>query len=504
MNETRTETVEIDKIKIDEDFNPRSDFDERSLTELEASIRQTGLVTALTVRPNGDGYVLIAGQRRLIAAKRAGLETVPVVVREGTDALAAAIAENLIRADLDPIEEANALARIAEAEKLATHKQLAERVGKSSAYVSERLRLLALPEAAQLQIAAGKVPVAAERELRKAAEVSPAIAECACKLVARGEIEGRDLMERFDEVLHAVAESGLREKPAMVEVGHGVLLSQLVADPAQHKALAERINATQRYRDEEDPYLHLAEAEVDAARAAGCLLEYEVEREGWTARASYLCDAELAADIAVRAVERLEKEAAKRAKQLASEAGSNGEVESTEEVQERVSRERREGREEAKKEAIRARTFNLDLGRKLVARRGAATRKEHSLARARALAELVLADNPNLAARGLRLVLPQLQEVETKTLKSGESRETVSYHDAPACEAYLRNRIEEARTPNEILELLADALVAALSADERELAQSRRIHWWAPAGERIEKLLAADAKSVRPGRARRR
>jgi ParB/RepB/Spo0J family partition protein len=503
MNETRTETVEIDKIKVEKDFNPRTDFDERSLAELEASIRQSGLVTALTVRPNGEGYVLIAGQRRLIAAKRAGLETVPVVVREGTDALAAAIAENLIRADLDPIEEAGALARLAEAEKLATHKQLAERVGKSSGYVSERLRLLALPEAAQLQIAAGKVPVAAERELRRAAEVSPAVAECASKLVARGEIEGRDLVERFDEVLHAVAESELREKPAMVEVGHGVLLSQLLTDATQHKALAGRINATQPHRDEEDPFLRLAEAEVDAARAAGCLLEYEVERDGWTARASYLCDAELAADIAVRTVERLEKEAAKRAKQLAHGAESNGEVESPEEVQERVSRERREGREEAKQDAIKARSFNLELGRKLLARRGAASRKEHGLARARALAEVVLADNPNLAARGLRLVLPQLQEVETKTLKSGETRETVSYQDAAACEAYLRNRIAEAKTQNEILELLADSLIAALNADERELAQSRRIHWWTSA-HAVEKLLAPDVKSVRPGRSRRR
>jgi ParB family chromosome partitioning protein len=490
MDEAKTQTVEIDRIRVEDGFNPRTDFDEGSLSELEASIRQTGLVTALTVRPNGEGYVLIAGQRRLIAAKRAGLTAVPVLVREGSDALAAAVAENLIRADLDPIEEANALARLAEAEKLATNKQLAERVGKSSAYVSERLRLLALPEAVQVQVAAGKVPVAAERELRKAAKVSSAIAECACKLVARGEIEGRDLLERFDEVLHAVAESNLRQRPPMVEVGRGAMLSQLVSDPEQHKALAERIAATSPYRAEDDPYLHLAEAEVDAARAAGRLLEYEVDHGGWTSSVAYLCDTELAADLALRTVERLEKEAAEQAKEITGEARSNGAVESSEQVQERVSTERREGREKARKDATKARSFNLDLGRKLLARRGAASRKEHSLARARALAEIVLADNPNLAARGLRLVLPQLQEVETKTLKSGESRETVSYRDAGECEDYLRKRISE-------------ALIAAQTADERELAQSRRIHWWSSAESRIAKLLAPDVKSVRPGRRRK-
>lgn len=503
MNEARTETVAIEKIRVEEDFNPRTDFDEASLAELEASIRQTGLVSALTVRPNGEGYVLIAGQRRLLAAKRAGLTEVPVLVREGEDALAAAIAENLIRADLDPIEEANGLARLAEAEKLGTHRKLAERVGKSGNYVSERLRLLALPEAVQIQIAAGKVPVAAERELRKAAKVSPAVAECACKLVARGEIEGRDLIERFDEVLHAVAESELREKPPMVEVGRGVLLSQLVSDPEQHRALAERVAATSPYRAEEDPYLSLGEAEVDAARAAGRLLEHEVDHGGWTSSVAYLCDTELAADLAVRTVERLEREAAKRAKELAREARSNGEVEGPEQVQERVSTERREGREQARKDAAKARRFNLELGRKLLARRGAASRKEHSLARARALAELVLADNPNLAARGLRLVLPQLQEVETKTLKSGENRETVTYKDAAECGSYLRKRISDAKTDREILELLADALIAALNADERELAQTRRIHWWAPAESRLTKLLAPDVKSARPGRRRK-
>jgi ParB/RepB/Spo0J family partition protein len=494
--------VEIETIRVEGDLNPRQGFDERQLAVLEASIRQSGLVTALTVRPNGDGYVLVAGQRRLIAARRAGLKSVPVVVRTKKDSLAAAIAENLIRADLDPIEEANALNRLAEAEGLSTHKKIAERVGKSSAYVSERLRLLSLPEPVQVQIAAGKVSVAAERELRKAANVSPAIAECACRLVARGEVEGRDLVERFDEVLHAVAESNLAGRPTMIEVSRGVALSELVSDAEQQVALAKRIDATLSYSAGEDPRLRLDEAEVDAARAAGCLLEHEVDHGGWTSETSYLCDAELAADIAVRTVERLEKQATKRAKELAAEAGSNGEVASPEEVQERVSQERREGREKAGKEATRARTANLERGRKLVARRGAKTRKEHSLNRARALAELILNDNPNLAAGGLRLLLPQLQEVEVKTLKSGESREKVTYKDAADCESYLRNRIEEAKSANEVLELLTDALIAALSADDRELPASRRIAWLSPAKHAVSKLLGAEIKSVRPRRGR--
>jgi ParB family chromosome partitioning protein len=74
MSKTTTDVIPNIEIEVAEDFNPRSDFDEKGLAELEASIRQSGLITALTVRRNGgEKYVLVAGQRRLIAAERAGL-----------------------------------------------------------------------------------------------------------------------------------------------------------------------------------------------------------------------------------------------------------------------------------------------------------------------------------------------------------------------------------------------------------------------------------------------
>lgn len=499
MSEMTTQVIPIEKIEVEDGFNPRSDFDEKRLAELEASIRQSGLVTALTVRANGgEKFVLVAGERRLIAAKRAGLKQVPVVVREGKDALSAAIAENLIREDLDPIEEARALKRLSEVEQLATHKQLAERVGKSSAYVSERLRLLALPEKVQAPIAKGSVSVAAEPNLRRAAKVCPAVAECACQLVTRGEIEGRDLVERFDEVLYAVAESDLPDKPTMLDIGRGLWLSQVVDDPAQHAEIAERWRAATAYGNSEDPMIRFEEAELDAARASGRLLEYEADRGGWTSDVAFLCDSELAADLATRALERAEKQAAQRvAKQAAKEGGSDADPGS---LAEKLREEGRELREKAKLDAQKARTFNLDLGRKLVARRGAKSRKEHSLARAQAIAEVVLSDNGNLAARGLRLVLPQLQEIEVKTLKSGEQREKVTYKEAEECEKYLRGRLAEAKSANEILELLADALIAATQADERELPQSRRVNYWLPAEAAVKKLLATDVKSVRPRR----
>jgi ParB/RepB/Spo0J family partition protein len=504
MSKTKTEIVPIEKIRVEENFNPRGAFDEKRLAELEASIRQSGVVTALTVRPNGNGYVLVAGERRLIAAKRAGLSEVPVLIREGSDALAAAIAENLIREDLDPVEEAQGLERLAEAERLATHRQLAQRVGKSPAYVSERLRLLKLPPKTRELIARGAVPVAAEPILRLVAKVEPEIAEFACRLVARGEIDGRDLLERFDEVLYAVAESELPGRPTMIDIGRGVWLSQLVGDPKEHAETAERWRLATPYGNAEDPMIRFEEPEIDAARASGNLLEFESNRGEWTSTLAFLCDAELAADLATRALERAEKEAAKRAKAAAEARAESAEEVDPQQLEQELREGRRKDREKAKRDSERARLANLELGRKLIARRGAKSRKDHSLARAKALAEVALDQNENLAAKGLGLVLPQLQEVEVKELKSGEKREKVSYKNPEGCASYLRSRIDEAKSAEEVLELLADALIAVILADERELPQSRRIPYWLRPEAAVKKLLAADIKSVRPQRKGRR
>jgi hypothetical protein len=282
----------------------------------------------------------------------------------------------------------------------------------------------------------------------------------------------------------------------------GAALSALVPDPELRASLAERHAAARPYEQGEDPAIRFEEAEVDAARAAGCLVEHKVDRGAWESTVAFITDAEFAADLAVRAIERIEKQAVELAESRARWAGNGRDGEGASASPEDRKEARRIAREKAKAGAAAARASNLELGRKLVGRRGAKTRREHSLARARALAALVLADNDRLAARGLRLVLPQLQEVEVKSLKSGETREKVTYKDTAECEQYLRSRIAEAKSANEILELLADALIAALASDERELAQSRRVSWFSRAQDELEKLLAAEIKAVRPRRRR--
>jgi ParB family chromosome partitioning protein len=100
--------VPLDKIKAGDGFNPRSDFDEERMAELVKSVRRHGIITPLTLTSDGaGGFTIIAGERRYRAARAAKLAEVPAQVREATgDGLALAVAENVIRANLNPVEEA--------------------------------------------------------------------------------------------------------------------------------------------------------------------------------------------------------------------------------------------------------------------------------------------------------------------------------------------------------------------------------------------------------------
>jgi ParB family chromosome partitioning protein len=133
-------------------FQPRTHFDEQALEELAASIRKLGIVQPLTVRETGSGrYQLIAGERRLRAARLAGLTHVPAFIRTADDQamLELALVENIQREDLDPIEVAISFQRLIEECRL-TQEELSDRVGKKRSTIANYLRLLRLPAEIQL------------------------------------------------------------------------------------------------------------------------------------------------------------------------------------------------------------------------------------------------------------------------------------------------------------------------------------------------------------------
>lgn len=145
--------IEINSIDANP-FQPRLRFDNQSLEELAASIRQLGIVVPLTVRETGDGrYQLIAGERRLRAARMAGLTHVPAYIRTADDTamLEMALVENIQREDLDAIEVAITYQRLIEECNL-TQEQLSDRVGKQRSTVANYMRLLRLPAEIQLGI----------------------------------------------------------------------------------------------------------------------------------------------------------------------------------------------------------------------------------------------------------------------------------------------------------------------------------------------------------------
>ncbi len=146
--------VPLAKIKPSDGDNPRSEFGDEQMAELVASVKRHGIITPLTLAPDGaGGFTIIAGERRYRAAKAAKLRAVPAQVREADGAaLTLAVTENVIRADLSPTEEARAYRRLVDEHGSAA--KVARLVGKSERLIAERLDLLRLPDDAQSLIAA--------------------------------------------------------------------------------------------------------------------------------------------------------------------------------------------------------------------------------------------------------------------------------------------------------------------------------------------------------------
>lgn len=149
-------------------YQPRKEFRPEELGELEASLRATGLLQPITVRtaPDGSGFELIAGERRLRAATRLGWPEIPAVVKDIDDQtlLTLALVENLQRADLNPLEEAEGYQRLI-AEFSLTQQQVAEVIGKDRSTVANLLRLLNLPEQVQRMVRGGQLTLGHARAL---------------------------------------------------------------------------------------------------------------------------------------------------------------------------------------------------------------------------------------------------------------------------------------------------------------------------------------------------
>jgi ParB family chromosome partitioning protein len=153
----RVATLKLDEI-LSSRFQPREIIDPEKQKELMLSIKEKGVIQPVLVRPKGNGYELIAGERRLRAAKELGFSQLPAIIKDVKDdeALEIALIENIQRQDLNPIEEAQAFQRLIDEFSL-TQEEVSQKVGKDRASVANTLRLLRLPEKIKEEIYLGRI-----------------------------------------------------------------------------------------------------------------------------------------------------------------------------------------------------------------------------------------------------------------------------------------------------------------------------------------------------------
>jgi ParB/RepB/Spo0J family partition protein len=496
--------------------NPRAEFDDERMAELIESVKRHGIITPLTLSRDGDGrYAIIAGERRYRAAKAAKLREVPAQVREVEgEALMLAVAENVIRADLSPLEEARAYRRLVDEHGDAA--KVAKLVGKSERLVSERIDLLRLPETAQDLLAARRVPLACSPGLIEIAEREPLLADLTAAWLAERPQEAAGFPaapgQVVDEVLAAewLDDDGKPLHPVAYSVGgyHGPILPRgrardealpaLLAKLGTHaedveaafRALPDIEHASEydwqaREREErrERDCFALDDADADAARAFGCLLELG----GTNGRDHrYVTDPEWLADRLVQKIAahiEAEEERAQRAHSASRRSEPSGE-----DAQKEARREQRQRDYEAR---LSGRSRNLDLGAAL-----AKWEPKLDTDAMKLLGSLVLLHYGKAAAWAHRLC------VEQPTTTNKQGKVTVRYPRGAQAEKQHHEAamaaLTRARSPEAALAVVLRLLVAQRLADTGGLPGADRQGVYEPRELAGSAALTKLAKRVAP------
>ena len=241
LSSTPTEADVLVDVRVDQlepnPNQPRKAFESTSLEELAASIRASGLIQPIIVREVGDSYQLIAGERRWRAARQAGLDRIPAIVREASDAesLELALVENLLREDLNPMEEAEGYSHLL-AQFGWTQEQLAQRIGRDRTSVANALRLLRLPDEIQADLRGRRLTMGHARALL-------ALSSPSDQLRLRDEILAHDWSVRTteDSVRATEPAQTIRRTPRRRR-GHSPELAAL--EQSLQRALLTRVSIT--------------------------------------------------------------------------------------------------------------------------------------------------------------------------------------------------------------------------------------------------------------------
>jgi ParB/RepB/Spo0J family partition protein len=496
--------------------NPRAEFDDERMAELIESVKRHGIISPLTLSRDGDGhYAIIAGERRYRAAKAAKLREVPAQVREvDGEALTLAVAENVIRADLSPLEEARAYRRLVK--EHGDTANVAKLVGKSERLVSERLDLLRLPEETQELLAARKLPLACAPALIQIAEREPLLADLTAAWLAERAQDAAafpsDPGEVVDDVLAAewTDNEGKPLDPVAYSIGgyYGPILPRghvradaLPAVLAKLGAHAEAVEsafaalpeikhaseydwqAREREERRQRDCFALSDQDADAARAFGCLLELPDPKGRGDHR--YATDPEWLADRLVQKIAAhvaAEEERKQHGQDARNRAASDGDPEK---------QARREQRQRDYEARVSGRARNLELGASL-----AKWQPKLDTEAVKLLGSLVLLHYGRAAAWAQRLC------VEQPTTTDKQGKVTVRYPRGAQAEKQVHAdataALMRARTPEAALAVVLRLLVAQRLADTAGLPNADRQGIYEPQELSGSEVLAKLAKRVAP------
>jgi ParB/RepB/Spo0J family partition protein len=508
--------VPLAMIKAKKDFNPRADFADEQMGELIESVKQHGIISPLTLAPDGaGGYTIIAGERRYRAAKAAKLRAVPAQVRDaGGAGLTLAVAENVIRADLSPLEEARAYQRLVE--EHGDNGKVARLVGKSAKLVAERIDLLRLPDEAQQLLAARKVPLACAPALIQIAEREWLLADLTAAWLAERPRDAAgfpsDPGEVVDDVLAAewTDDEGKPLHPVAYSVGgyHGPILPRgrvredalaavlaklgphAAAVESAYRALPEITHAGEydwqaREREErrQRDSFALSEDDANAARAFGCLLELTGADSRGQHR--YVTDPEWLAD---RLAQKIAAHVAGEGERKQREQEARKRAPAGDDPERQARREQRQRDYEAR---VSARARNLDVGAAL-----ARWQPRLDTDAVKLLGSLVLLHYGKGAASAYRLC------VEQPTTTNEHGKVTVRYPRGAQAEKELNReateRLMRARTPEDALAVVLRLLLAQRLVDTDGLPGADRQGVYEPQELAGSKVLAKLAKRVAP------
>ena len=495
--------------------NPRTEFADEQMAELIASVKRHGIITPLTLAPDGeDGFTIIAGERRYRAAKAAKLSEVAAQVRDANgDALTLAVAENVIRADLTAIEEARAYRRLAD--EHGGSAKVARLVGRSERLIAERIDLLRLPEAAQQLVATHRVPLGCAPALVRIAEHEPLLADLTAAWLAErphdaalfpadpGEFVNdalrADWRDGEGEPLHPVAYSATAfgSGPILPDsIPDADALTAVLAKLGDHaERVAEAFAALPEiaHKSEHDWAARQAEhsrwrecfaltaEDTDAARAFGCLLELPGRNDRSHA---YVTDPEWLAD---RLAQKIARHATAETRRTHREQADRRSASPDDDEKEA----RRQERQRQYDERTAARARNLDVGAAL-----ARWQPKLDTDAVKLLGSLVLLEHGRSAAWAHRLCVEQ----PSTTTKQG--RTTVRYPRGAEAEDQLHaaalDALKRTRTPEAALAVVLRLLVAQRLADTAGLANADRQGTYEPHELATSAVLGKLAARVAP------